>query len=271
MYVSWSILLYNVIAVVALMVAVWPFSVIKRDSSIVDVFWGLGFVLVAWNTFAHGEGYIWRNLLVVVLVTIWGFRLALHIYARNLGKGEDPRYQAFRRKAGDIYWFTSLFQVFLLQALLLWIISLSVQVAQMRHMPFHFTWVDFVGLALWITGFVFEAGGDYQLARFKANPANKGKVLDSGLWRYTRHPNYFGESLIWWGIFLIAAANPENIPVVISPALITFLLLKVSGVTLTEKTILNSKPQYEDYMRRTSAFIPMPPKEAQAEESDSTE
>jgi steroid 5-alpha reductase family enzyme len=260
MYFSWIDSGYNLIAVIVLMASVWPFSVIKRDSGMVDTFWGLGFVLVAWNTFAHCDGYIWRNLLISILTTVWGFRLALHIYNRNLNKGEDPRYKTFREKAGKSYWFTSLFKVFLLQGILLWVISLSLQAAQMEHAPEAWTIQDTLGMGVWIIGFCFESIGDHQLAKFKADPANKGKVMDRGLWAYTRHPNYFGESLIWWGIFLIAMSNPANVWTIISPALITFLLLRVSGVTLTERTILDNRPNYRSYMERTSAFIPWFPK-----------
>ena len=250
----------NLLLVIVLMALVWPFSVIKKDSSIVDVFWGLGFVLVVWNSFAHADGFFSRKLIVAVLTTIWGLRLSLHIYSRNLGKGEDPRYQAFRERYGERYWIVSLFTVFLLQAVLLWVISLAAQSAISTPSPARITWVDVLGVMVWLIGFTFEALADRQLARFKANAANRGKVMNQGLWAYSRHPNYFGESLIWWGIFLIALSNLGNAWTIISPVLITFLLLKVSGVALMEKTIVETKPLYKEYVETTNAFIPWFPK-----------
>lgn len=242
------------------MMCVWPFSVVRKDVSIVDIFWGLTFVIIAWNTFAHTGGYLPRKILVAVLTTIWGYRLALHIFKRSLGKGEDPRYQAFRAKVGDRYWIVSLVTVFGLQALLAWVISLSVQAGQISPQPSHLVWTDIVGALIWTTGFFFEAVGDWQLSSFKADPANKGKVMDRGLWGCTRHPNYFGESLIWWGIFIIALADLKNAWVVVSPVLITFLLLKVSGVTLLEKTMVETRPEYQSYIKRVNAFVPWFPK-----------
>jgi steroid 5-alpha reductase family enzyme len=250
----------NLAVALLFMVCVWPFSVVKKDVSIVDVFWGLTFVIIAWNTFAHAGGYLPRKILVASLTTIWGFRLALHIFQRSLGKGEDPRYQAFRANVGNRYWIVSLVTVFGLQALLAWIISLSVQAAQTSSQPSHIVWTDIVGMLIWTVGFFFEAVGDSQLSRFKADPANKGKVMDHGLWAYTRHPNYFGESLIWWGMFVIALTDMRNVWVVVSPVLITFLLLKVSGVTLLEKTIVETRPEYRAYIERVNAFLPWFPK-----------
>jgi len=243
------------------MICVWPFSVVKKDVSIVDVFWGLTFVIIAWNSFAHTGGYLPRKILVAGLTTIWGYRLALHIFNRSLGKGEDPRYQAFRTKVGERYWIVSLVTVFGLQALLAWVISLSVQAAQISSQPGHIVWTDIVGLLIWTVGFLFEAVGDWQLSRFKADPSNRGRVMDRGLWAYTRHPNYFGESLIWWGIFVISLADVRNVWGVVSPLLITFLLLKVSGVTLLEKTILETRPEYRAYIERVNAFVPWFPKQ----------
>lgn len=252
--------LMNLAVALLFMVSVWPFSVVKKDVSIVDIFWGLGFVAIAWNTFAHTDGYLPRKILVAVLTTIWGYRLALHIFARSLGKGEDPRYAEFRNKVGDRYWLVSLVTVFSLQGVLLWVISLSVQAAQMPSLPAYVVWTDIVGLVIWTVGFSFEAVGDRQLRQFKADPANKGKVMDRGLWAYTRHPNYFGESLIWWGMFVFALGDLRNVWVIVSPVLITFLLLKVSGVTLLERKITETRPAYRDYIERVSPFVPWLPK-----------
>lgn len=251
---------WNLLAALVFMACIWPFSAIKRDVSIVDIFWGLGFVVIAWNTFAHTDGYLGRKLILTVLTTIWGFRLALHIFSRSLGKGEDRRYQQFREQWGDRFPIVSLFTVFGLQGFLLWVISLPVQVGQTSALPAGIVWTDVAGILIWTVGFVFEALGDYQLSRFKANPENQGKVMDRGLWRYTRHPNYFGEALMWWGIFAVTLSDLSNFWVIIGPITITVLLLKVSGVTMLEKTLKETRPEYRDYMERTSTFIPMPPK-----------
>lgn len=242
------------------MICVWPFSVLRKDVSIVDIFWGLTFVIIAWNTFVHTGGYPPRKILLAVLTTIWGYRLALHIFQRSLGKGEDPRYQNFRNQVGARYWIVSLVTVFGLQALLAWVVSLSVQAGQISWQPNYLVWTDILGVLIWVVGFFFEVMGDLQLSRFKADPANKGRVMDRGLWAYTRHPNYFGESLIWWGFFVIALANLGNVWVVVSPLLITFLLLKVSGVTLLEKNIVETRPEYRAYMEQVNAFVPWFPK-----------
>jgi steroid 5-alpha reductase family enzyme len=226
----------------------------------VDVFWGLGFVIVAWLTFFRADGYLGRKVLLTLLTTLWGLRLALYILIRNWGHGEDRRYQAWRAQYGSRFWWVSLFTVFWLQAGLLWIISLVVQVGELAPEPSRLIWLDALGTIVWLFGFGFEALADWQLYRFKADPTNKGKVMNKGLWAFTRHPNYFGESLVWWGLFIITLATPGSAWVVISPLLITFLLLKVSGVTLLEKTIADSRPEYEEYMKSTSSFIPWFPK-----------
>jgi steroid 5-alpha reductase family enzyme len=202
-----------------------------------------------------------------VLTTLWGLRLALHILIRNWGHGEDRRYQAWRAQYGARFWWVSLFTVFGLQGVLLWAISLVLQVGQLSAIPARLSAIparlvvlDFMGVIIWAVGFIFEAVSDWQLYRFKAVPENKGKVMKKGLWAYTRHPNYFGESLVWWGLFLITLATPGSGWVVISPLLIGFLLLKVSGVTLLEKTIVDSRPEYAEYIKSTSSFIPWFPR-----------
>ncbi|MGQ9921210.1 MAG: DUF1295 domain-containing protein, partial [Desulfobacca sp.] len=174
--------------------------------------------------------------------------------------GEDRRYQAWRAKRGESFWWVSFFNIFLLQALLLWLISLSIQMGQAAPMPAYLTGWDLVGSLVWTVGFIFEAVADWQLVHFKANPANRGKVMNRGLWRYSRHPNYFGEAIMWWGIFLITAATPYGWWTIISPVVITFLLLKVSGVVLLEKDIGERRPAYREYQETTSAFIPWPPR-----------
>jgi steroid 5-alpha reductase family enzyme len=258
--ISLSVVVLNLAVISALMVGVWLVSLSLKDAGIADVFWGVGFVVIAWLTFFRTGGFYPRSLLIAGLVTLWGVRLAVHIGARNWGKGEDRRYAAWRAKYGRNFWWVSLYRVFLVQGVLLWIISLVVQAGQSSSVPARFTWLDGAGVLLWAGGFFFEAMGDWQLKHFKADPVNRGKVMNRGLWAYTRHPNYFGESLIWWGFFLIALSNIKNLWTVISPVTITLLLLKVSGVSLLEKNITERRPGYREYQQRTSAFLPWFPK-----------
>lgn len=251
-----SLLGINLLAAVFFMALVWLFSLPAKNASLADIFWGLGFVLIAWLSYAFSSGFPGRQLLIVLLTTAWGLRLSGHIAWRNWGQGEDRRYQAWRAKRGDDFWWMSLFTVFLTQAVLLWLVSLTVQLGQISPTPDHFTGADFLGALVWGVGFVFEAVADWQLARFKADPANRGKVMNRGLWRYSRHPNYFGESLIWWGLFLITLSTPHGWWAIISPLVITFLLLKVSGVVLLEKDMGERRPDYREYKETTSAFLP---------------
>ena len=253
---TFSLYALNLAVVLALMICLWFCSLIKKDASIADIFWGLGFVIVAWITGFRAEDFGWRKLIMVFLISIWGFRLAIHIGWRNWGKGEDRRYQKWRREYGDRFWWVSLFMVFGMQGILLWVTSLVIQAALLSKSPDHFVWLDAVGVLLWSVGFTFEAVGDWQLAKFKADPDNRGKVMDQGLWAYTRHPNYFGECLIWWGVFCLAMSFQGTFWTIVSPLTITFLLLKVSGVTLLEKEIVERRPEYREYIRTTSAFIP---------------
>jgi steroid 5-alpha reductase family enzyme len=255
-----TILVVTFGATMAMMLVLWLISLAVRNASIVDIFWGAGFAAIAIITFTLTEGYRPRKLLITSLAVIWGLRLAIHIGWRNHGKGEDFRYQAMRKRKGDRFAFASLYTVFGLQGILMWVISLPLQVAQVSREPQRLTWLDSLGVALWLIGFCFEAVGDWQLARFKADPGNKGKVMDRGLWAYTRHPNYFGDALLWWGLFLIALATTGGWWTVLSPALMTALLMKVSGVALLEKTLVKTRPEYRDYVRRTSAFFPLPPR-----------
>jgi steroid 5-alpha reductase family enzyme len=256
-----TILLWNLLAVTVFMVVLWLLSLVLRDASIADIFWGLGFIGVAWITFSSSSGYFGRKLLIVSLVTVWGLRLSLHILFRNLGKGEDRRYQAWRRKHGKQFWWISLFTIFLFQGVLLWIISLPVQAGQLLPLPNRFVWLDAFGGLIWASGFIFETVADLQLSRFRADSANQGKVMDQGLWRFTRHPNYFGEFLVWWGLFFIGISIGSTHWTIIGPLTITFLLLKVSGVALLETSLLETRPLYRAYQERTSSFFPWFPKE----------
>ena len=250
----------NLAAVVLMMIMGWLLSLVLKNVTVVDSLWGLGFVMIAWATFFLTDGFLTRKLLIVFLVTLWGVRLSIYLTLRNWGKGEDPRYGLWREKSGKHFWIASLFKVFLLQALFLWAISISIQYGMVSTTPEMITWLDMLGLILWGVGFIFEAVGDWQLAAFKSNPANKGKVMDQGLWAYTRHPNYFGECLMWWGIFLIAFSTPNSWWTILSPLTITAVLLKMTGIPLTEKTIVTHRPGYKEYIQRTNAYFPWFPK-----------
>jgi steroid 5-alpha reductase family enzyme len=248
------------LAILGLMVTLWVVSLLLKNASIVDIFWGPGFVLANWIYFVLADdGFAGRKALISVLVTLWGLRLGLYILYRNWGKPEDFRYQKWRDENGAAWWWRSFFKVFLLQGLLMWIISVPLLAAQVRSTPARLTFLDGLAVLVWVVGFFFEAIGDLQMARFKADPSNKGKVLDRGVWRTTRHPNYFGDAAQWWGFFLIAAAG-GGAWTVYSPILMTLLLLRVSGVALLEKTLKETKPQYAEYVASTSAFVPWFPR-----------
>jgi steroid 5-alpha reductase family enzyme len=238
----------------------WLVSLARSDASLADRFWGVGFVLLAAWYAARGNGWPVRSWLLLGLTAVWGVRLSVHIHLRNRGKPEDPRYARWRAAGGASWWWTSLFKVFWLQALILWIVAAPLLAAQRGGGPDQLTALDVGGTAVWLIGFVFEAVGDAQLAVFRRDPSNAGKVLTNGLWRYTRHPNYFGDSLIWWGIFTIAASVPGSIWSAFAPLLMTWLLVRVSGVALLESSLRETRPGYADYVERTSAFVPWPPR-----------
>jgi steroid 5-alpha reductase family enzyme len=245
--------------IISILTLLWLYSLVIRDSSIIDTFWGVGFAILAWfYCYAQPEAWTPRNVLLCSLVTIWGLRLGLHIGIRNHGKGEDYRYQQFRQQGGKHYWWVSYLRVFVMQGFLMWIIAAPLLIAQTYRG--NLTSLDYLSIAIWLVGFLFEFIGDWQLAHFKQNPQNKGKVMDKGLWKYTRHPNYFGDTLLWWGYFGLSLSAPGAWLYIFSPILMSFLLMQVSGVTLLEKSLVKSKPQYQDYIRKTSAFFPMLPK-----------
>ena len=259
-----SIYLALGLVILGFMTLLWLVSLLLKNSSIVDIFWGTGFVIVAWAAFLlTSDGFAPRKWLLIVLVTIWGLRLSLHILIRNWGKPEDFRYQAWRKEVGPAWWWRSFFKVYIMQGVLLWIISTPLLAAQISAQPDRLIWVDYAAIPIWLIGFFFEAVGDFQLARFKANPANKGKVLQSGVWRYTRHPNYFGDAAQWWAYYLIALAA-GGWWTIFSPILMTILLMRVSGVTLLEKTLKEEKPGYKEYVETTSEFIPWFPRKKRA-------
>ena len=254
----------TLLVTLACMFVLWLISIPLRNASIVDIFWGPGFGVIAVVTWWLADGVEARQNLLTVLTVVWALRLGGYLAWRNLGHGEDPRYRRMREKtekAGGNFALASLVKVFLLQGILMWVISMPVQVGQMYARPAELGIVAGVGALLWLIGFLFEAVGDWQLARFKADPENEGEVMDRGLWRYTRHPNYFGNACLWWGLFIIACENPVGLWTVFAPVLMTWLLLKVSGVSLLERSLKKTRPKYEDYVRRTSAFFPLPPKD----------
>ena len=238
-------------------------ALILKDNSVADIAWGLGFVLVALFTFPW-TGPHFEALIATPLVAVWGLRLAWHIFLRNRKRGEDPRYAAWRMKWGPSFVWRSYFQIFLLQGFFLIIMASPIILINANpHVPalsdngLGGIWL--LGLLLWSVGFLFEAVGDAQLSRFKKDPANRGRIMTRGLWSLTRHPNYFGESLMWWGIFLIALEVPWGWTTVVSPVLITLLLTRVSGIPMLEKRYAGN-PEFEAYARRTRAFVPWFPK-----------
>jgi len=256
-----AVMLLNLLAVLAVMGVAWLVHLWRGKVSVVDGFWGPGFAVVAWLTYLLTGGTLERGILLVALVSLWAVRLAAHVTRRNWGKPEDPRYADMRADRPEVFWIRSLVTVFGLQAVLVWILALPLQLGIAASAPPELTWLDLLGLLLWSFGFYWEAVGDEQLYRFKADPANKGRILDTGLWRYTRHPNYFGETVMWWAIFVVACQVPGGAWTGISPLLLTFLLLKVSGVTLTEKKMGERHSELAAYKQRVSPFFPRPPKE----------
>ena len=254
-----TVLLCSAAGAFALLTAIWLLSLVLRDVSIVDPAWGIAFVLVAWIAESTGHGCRGRRLLLAAMVTVWGLRLALHLLVRKLREpGEDRRYARMRAKAGAGFAMRSLPAIFLLQAALVWVVSLPVQAAATQSDRLGA--LDFAAVAVWAIGFAFETIGDLQLARFKADPASQGQVMDRGLWRYTRHPNYFGDFLLWWGIYLAALGTWGAAWTAVGPVVMSVLLIRVSGKDLLEKDIGRRRPGYEDYVARTSGFVPLPPR-----------
>jgi steroid 5-alpha reductase family enzyme len=255
-----TLLSHAALIILALITLLWIWSVFIKNVSIVDIFWGFGFVVVN-VIYAYMTGELnARKILILTLVSIWGIRLVIYLAIRNIGKGEDFRYQEFRRNYGPKrYWWFSFFQTFLLQGVLIMIISLPLLGIHSSATSGDLNVLDYLGILVWIIGFTFETVGDFQLACFKKNVKNKGKVLNKGFWKYTRHPNYFGDSAVWWayGIFSIAAGSYWQI---IGSIIMTLLIIKISGVSLLEKTLKDTKPQYRDYIQKTNSFFPWFPK-----------
>ncbi|MGW4562091.1 DUF1295 domain-containing protein [Streptomyces sp. NPDC004561] len=247
-------------AALAVMLVTFALAVRAGVHRIVDVAWGIGFTAVAAVTFAvsagHGDGV--RRALVTALTALWGLRLAAHIARRGRGHGEDPRYEAMLARAPGNRNAYALRMVYLLQGALVWLVSLPVQAAQ--YVPGRPSLLTWAGTALWAAGLAFEAVGDAQLARFRADPANRGRIMDRGLWAWTRHPNYFGDFCVWWGLFLLACDAPAAAAVsVVSPVVMSLLLVRGSGKRLLERHMAG-RPGYAEYAARTSGFLPRPPR-----------
>lgn len=233
-------------------------SLLYKRNDVADVAWGLGFVFLSWVSFFIFGKMGFLAIITNILVTIWGLRLALHIYQRNVGKPEDFRYLAWRKEWGKWFYVRSYFQVYVLQGFFLYLIVLPVLFINNNYLN-NVNVLMVLGILIWIFGFYFEAVGDWQLDKFIKNPANKGKIMQEGLWKYTRHPNYFGEVTQWWGIWLLALSLPYGFFTIVGPIIITFLILKVSGIPMLEKKMQENK-DFQDYAKRTSVFLPMFPK-----------
>jgi steroid 5-alpha reductase family enzyme len=249
---------YFVLAIILFVyMSMWfVFSVIKQRNDVADVAWGLGFVLMTWISFFVSDVFSLRSVLVGVMVTIWGLRLAIHIYTRNKNKSEDYRYLAWRQEWGNWFYFRSFLQVYILQGVLLFLIVMPVLFINNSAVT-SLNIFDLLGFIIWTIGLFFEVVGDLQLSRFIKDSNNKGKLMRSGLWAYTRHPNYFGEVTVWWGVWLMAATLPSGLFSIIGPLTITVLILKVSGIPMLEKK-MEENPEFAEYKRMTSVFIPLP-------------
>ena len=255
--VDWSAYLLALGGVALFAVVAWGYSVARHNVGIVDSLWSLMILATLGVYVLVAESTGVRETLLLTLVAIWALRLSAHITVRNHGEAEDRRYQAIRRNNEPHFWLKSIYIVFGLQAVLAWFVAMPAVAAAASPAPLG--WLDAIAVAVWAIGMLFEVAGDWQLMRFQRERDSRDQVLDTGLWRYTRHPNYFGEALLWWGIYLLAVSAGAWWTLA-SPLLMTVLLLRVSGVALLEKDIADRRPAYRDYIRRTSAFIPLPPK-----------
>jgi steroid 5-alpha reductase family enzyme len=252
-------MLIAALTIAIVMITTWVISLMVNNASIVDIVWGLGFAITSWVLALTIDGDSTRQILLAVMVGVWGVRLGGYLAKRNIGHGEDWRYKAMRKKKGPKFGVISLVTVFGLQGVLMWVVSLPVQFGNADDTP-GVGPIAVMGIIIWVIGLTFEAVGDMQLARFKKNPENAGKVMDQGLWRLTRHPNYFGDALLWWGIGLVGAETGSGVIGLIGPLVMTVFLLRVSGVPMLERSLMKRREGYADYVARTSGFIPRPPK-----------
>lgn len=251
----YDVVVFSTLVILAYMMVFFVISLIKKNNSLVDIGYGAGFVLIALLTYVFNNAYTLTQTFITAFIVLWGVRLSYRIGRRNWGREEDFRYKKWREEWGRWVILRSLFQIFLLQGLIIVTISLPVLLSNALEMVGRANILFFVGVMLWTVGFIFEALGDAQLDSFIRKPENKGLIMDKGLWKYTRHPNYFGETVIWWSIWLMSVSIGASIYSIISPILITFLLLKVSGIPLLEKR-WDGNLAYEDYKKKTSVFIP---------------
>lgn len=253
-----ELLQLSALLVFIFMTVLFLIAQVIKNNSIVDIGWGIGFIVIAVAGMIASEIYAPRQLLLSAMILCWGLRLAVYIFIRNKGKGEDYRYRQWREEWGRHVVWRSFLQVFMLQGFIMLLIALPLMAVNASPAN-TLTWIDVAGFLVWSVGFYFEAVSDYQMMQFKKEPGSKGKIMTRGLWKYSRHPNYFGEALLWWGIFLVSISAGYWWISIISPALITFLLLKVSGVAMLEKKY-KGNAEFEAYAERTSAFLPLPPK-----------
>jgi steroid 5-alpha reductase family enzyme len=252
-------MLIAAITIMCVMVATWLLSLVLKNASIVDIVWGLGFVITSWVLALTIDGDSTRQILLAVMVGAWGLRLGGYLAKRNIGHGEDWRYKAMRKKKGARFGLISLVTVFGLQGVLMWVVSLPVMFGNSDATP-GVGPLAVIGVMVWAVGLSFEAVGDWQLAKFKKDPNNAGKVMQTGLWSLTRHPNYFGDALLWWGIGIVGAETGTGVVGFIGPVVMTVFLLRVSGVPMLERSLMKRREGYAEYAARTSAFIPRPPK-----------
>ena len=252
-------LITSALVIVGCMVGMWLLSVILKNASIVDIFWGLGFVVVAWASAIRVDSISPVGKVLVVLVSLWGLRLSTYLWIRNHGKPEDFRYVAMRKHYGPKFVYISLVTVFLLQGLIMMIVSLPVQIG-VADSGTNISVLSVFGIAIFALGIFFEAVGDWQLAAFKRDANNAGKVMQTGLWKYTRHPNYFGDACVWWGIGFIALGASWGWVGLGGSLLMNIFLVRVSGVPMLERSMSKRRPGYEEYKQRTSSFVPLPPK-----------
>ena len=254
-----QVLIANFTILIACMVFLWLISIPLGDVSFVDSFWAAGFIVVAGSTYLMTGGETERRQILLLITAVWGARLAMYLFLRWRREGPDGRYVALLKKApGNVHLF-SLRKIFLLQAPLLWLASLPLQLGQIETEPPGLGVMAWIGVALAVVGIFFEAVGDHQLTAFRSDPANKGQVMDRGLWRYTRHPNYFGDCCVGWGLYLIAAETGPGVWSIIGPIFLTWTLVRWSGAALLERRLQRSRPGYAEYLERTSSFIPWPP------------
>ena len=244
------------LAIAVMMVIVWLISLPLKNTGIIDIFWGPAFIVGSLCALWLND---WQanlpNVSLVTMISLWGVRLALHIFKRSIGQPEDKRYAKWREEGGELYWLRALFTTFLLQAVMAWTILAPFNAHLLQNTFTQVSWLAWVGIAVWLFGFCYEAIADWQLAKFKNDQDNKGKLLTTGLWQYSRHPNYFGEAVVWWGLYIFSFDYGGAL-FFIGPLLITYSLLKFSGVTLLEDDLKDSKPGYEEYMKSTPTFLP---------------